>query len=300
MGLVEMADSIDFTPKLNRTDLLHTERSASAALVEDTFSYMKQNPIKTGVYAAGALAGVWAISRVGAAMVRGERSVEQAAVGELAQLEFRAGKGLLKTHDGAPIPDLERPFVSEAALNLGKLTEKARESYASDLIKLWGLPRTATAEIGENVESFAARMLKERAQLTREFVTPEATAKELEKILGLNSLSAGAELGGRELTIASDATFVKAAEELQFKHVPQLGQFLKGTGKISETQIEAALQIQRGLPKDGPRKLLGEILVENKLAAQADVDLAFANQQELKSALRTVREKFLSTINIEK
>ncbi len=102
------------------------------------------------------------------------------------------------------------------------------------------------------------------------------------------------------MAIASDATLVKAAEELQFKHVPQLGQFLKGTGKISETQIEAALQIQRGLPKDGPRKLLGEILVENKLAAQADVDLAFANQQELKSALRTVREKFLSTIKIEK
>ncbi len=158
-----MADSIDFTSKLSRTDLLHTERSASAALVEDTYSYIKENPIKTGIYAAGTLAGAWAISRVGAAMVRGERALEQAAVGELTQLEFRAGKGVLKTREGAAIPDLERPFVSESALHLGKLTDKARESYASDLIKLWGMPRTAAAELGESAESFAGRMLMERA-----------------------------------------------------------------------------------------------------------------------------------------
>lgn len=299
-----MAETLDQVPKLGRSDLLHTERNASAALVADTYDYIKENPIKSGAAAAGLLAGAYAAMRIGGAFIKNAElaiPVEQAGNG-LAKLEFRAGQGLLKTKEGLPIPDLERPFLSDSALQLGNLTEKARESYAGDLVKLWTMPRTAVGQLGENAETFAERMLKERAVLTRENITPDALAKELQKIIELNGggLSAKVEVAGRELAIASDSTFVKAAEEMQFKHVPQIGQFLKGTGRISEEQIDSALQIQRSLPKDGPRKLLGEILVENKLAAQSDVDLAFANQQELKSALRSVREKFLSNVKIEK
>lgn len=299
-----MAETLDQSPKLGRSDLLHTERNASAALVEDTYDYIKENPLKSGAAAAGLLAGAYAVMRFGGSFIKNaelEKSVEQAGNG-LAKLEFRAGQGVLKTREGLPIPDLERPFLSDSALHLGNLTEKARESYAGDLVKLWTMPRTAVGQAGENAETFAERMLKERAALTRENITPDSVAKELQKIIDLNGggLAAKVEVAGSELAIANDNTFIKAAEEMQFKHVPQIGQFLKGTGRISEEQIESALQIQRGLPKDGPRKLLGEILVENKLAAQSDVDLAFANQQEVKAALRSVREKFLSNVKIEK
>jgi hypothetical protein len=99
---------------------------------------------------------------------------------------------------------------------------------------------------------------------------------------------------GEVITAPTAEQLNKAATDLSFKHVPQLGQFLKGTGKISEEQIEAALKIQRAIPKEAPRKLLGEILVENNLAKQADVDLAFARQTEMKKELKNVFEKITS------
>jgi hypothetical protein len=95
---------------------------------------------------------------------------------------------------------------------------------------------------------------------------------------------------GEVITAPTAEQLNKAATDLSFKHVPQLGQFLKGTGKISEQQIEEALVIQRAIPKDAPRKLLGEILVENNLAQKADVDLAFTRQTEMKKELRNIFE----------
>jgi len=123
-------------------------------------------------------------------------------------------------------------------------------------------------------------------------------SREAERISRLNGgIAADADLAGAGLKILDREAFVKVAEDLQFKHVPQIGQFLKNTGRVGEAEIDAALSIQRELAKSGERKLLGEILVEQKLASKADVDLAFANQQELKAALKILREKFLATVS---
>lgn len=100
---------------------------------------------------------------------------------------------------------------------------------------------------------------------------------------------------GEVILNPTEEQLVKAATDLQFKHVPQLGQFLKGTGQITEHQIESALQIQRAIPADQPRKFLGQILVENNLAKQADVDLAFARQTEMKKQLKEVFDQFRRT-----
>lgn len=84
----------------------------------------------------------------------------------------------------------------------------------------------------------------------------------------------------------------KAATDLQFKHCPPLGQFLKGTGRISEEHVEQALALQ----KQTPTKKIGEILVEKGWASQADVDLAFSRQQNMKASLKDLFEKFKATM----
>lgn len=211
---------------------------------------------------------------------------------------FKAGApGSNRTFEGSIIPDMERPFLQGATLNTFEFSLKAKASYEADLIKLASLPHQAEAAAGENLATFAERTLKERAKLTGERVNPDSIAKETERLSKLNpSVKAEMDLSGLNLVTADGKAVIKFAEELQFKHVPQIGQFMKGTGKITEEHIEAALTIQRGMPQDAQRRFLGEILVDNKLAQQADVDAAFAHQQELKSVMKSVREKFFAAI----
>ncbi|MBX9687952.1 MAG: hypothetical protein K2X27_14700 [Candidatus Obscuribacterales bacterium] len=217
------------------------------------------------------------------------------AAGQHSNPDFRAGQGLLKAVDGSPLPDISRPFLADGSLNAG-FVAASREAYAGDLCKLLARPASIESKAGESLGQFAERTLKDRVPLTGERLSAEAVEKEASRLAELNQLTKDAALNGEALRIFDEKSFAKTAEEMAFKHVPQIGQFLKGTGKITEEQIEQALAIQRGLPKDGPRKLIGEILVENKLALQSDVDKAFANQQELKTALKDLREKFLETL----
>ncbi len=294
---------------LQKSVLLHNDHSNS--LFEDSYNkvsdFVKNNPVEAT--AAGlAILGTgfalrYAAKRASAGTVEGalqsglsggERAGLSGAVSKGTEL-FKAGAGNLTTLEGKAIPNLERPFLKNGVT--GALPEHAREAYAGDLVKLWMMPKTVAAESGETLATFSERMLRERALLTSERINPDAISKEVSRLAELNAgIASEAQVGGKQLLVSNEAHFAKAAEELQFKHVPQLGQFLKGTGKISEEQIEAALQIQRALPANGPRKLLGEILVENKLAAQGDVDAAFASQQEWKAALKSLREKFISNV----
>lgn len=263
--------------RLRQSDLLHTETPSN--LFTDAYNVVRNNPIESAAVAAIGVASLMALSRrFGQEVIRSE---------------MRNGEGAL-TLEGKKIPDIQRPQVAESNFSLDAVKQKASASYSEDLSKIWKLPATGRANEGENLAGFAERNLRDRATLTGERINPEAIAKELDRISKLNpEINADAILSGKVLNVNTPDSLLKAAEELQFKHVPQIGQFLKGTGKISEEQIGKALEIQRAIPQGAPRKLIGEILVENKLAAQADVDLAFSNQQELKAALKEVREKFV-------
>lgn len=285
---------------LDRSNLLKTE--ARNSFVQEAYDFVKESPVRTAAIAAGAVLGgnlLLGLCRKIAA--NGSRIAENAAekqVLQTASAEFRAGAGNLRSIEGKVLPDLERPFLAAGAPEQSLLVERVREAYAGDLISVYALPRKLGAEAGENLAAFSRRAFETRAAITKEKMTSEVVSKEMERISKLNGgLSEAADLSGRTLHVLDKESFLKIAEDLQFKHVPQIGQFLKGTGRIGEEQIEAALLIQRDLAQGGSRKLIGEILVENKLAAQIDVDLAFSRQQELKSALKAVREKFLTTVN---
>ncbi len=295
---------------LQKSDLLRHEQSHT--LFEDSYhrvgNFVKERPLEAGAAGLAILGTGFALSymlrRASTASLEGalqtalngtERSTLAGAKAAGTDV-FKAGTGALTTLEGKVIPNLERPFLNGGVAN--GLSDATREAYAGDLVKLWTMPKTVALQTGEDLANFSERILRDRAALTGERINEGSIAKELSRISELNTgVATSAELGGRQLVVSNEAHFVRAAEELQFKHVPQIGQFLKGTGKISEEQIEAALKIQRAIPPEAPRKLLGEILVENKLAAQADVDSAFASQQDWKAQLKTLREKFISNVS---
>lgn len=281
---------------LSKSDLLESHSTGAKALFEEYYNYARENPLRTG---AIGIIGVAAIAAASLAaqkfipMLEGnfEAAAAQAPAGSKS---FRAGAGVLRTIEGNAIPNLERPFLAaDGSLDLNLLKLRTQRAYRGDLTKLVEMPSSVIGLKDESLAQFSERVLKKRAELTGESLHPEAFGKETARISALNGdLAADSVVAGKTLVTAAEQDIAKFAQELQFKHTPQIGQFLKGTGKISEEQIEAALKIQRELPPDGPRKLLGEILVENKLAAQVDVDKAFANQQALKAALKDVMTAF--------
>jgi hypothetical protein len=210
----------------------------------------------------------------------------------------RAGAGTL-TLEGKAIPNIVRESVDANALKselaFNELKGGAAANYAEDLTKI---SRYVSVQqeltLPTKLSSVADSSLSMRSILTKERNGPEQLAKEVERITALNpGLVVGQDgmlAAGTTLKLSDDAFLKKVSDDLVFKHVPPIGQFMKGTGKITEEQIAKALEIQKGMQPEAPRKLLGQILVDNKLALQADVDLAFARQTEMKSALFKLRD----------
>ena len=313
-----MAENFQSNHKVDDYILNHpedrTQGDNRGAWLDDAYGkttqYIKEHPVKSAAFAAAAVGGLWYVTRgPGGALTQAVKG-ELAAGGEQATArgavtaaeEFKAGAGNLKTFEGAPIPDLQRAEIAKGALSAGDeafkaSVIKAREGYAADLIRLHALPQTAIGQAGESGLSLAERLVKDRAAITNERVTGDLVNKELTRLSNLNGgqILADTDVSGRTLQVWNKEAFMKAAGDLQFKHVPPIGQFMKGTGNIGEQQIEQALQIQRGLPADHPRKLIGQILVDNKLAQQADVDLAFGRQTEMKKELKQALEQFATS-----
>lgn len=243
---------------------------------------------------AGLTAGVLAAAFLGRRFLASsaERAVKEAGkiAVERQSLQPAANSGLLRDFEGALLPNVERPFLQNGIAQ--GFVERTREAYAQDLIGLWTMPRKMTALADDTLPSFAERALKQRAGITGERILPETIGKEIERLGALNAgLSGESKLMGKTLITTNEQHLLKLAEDTQFKHIPQIGQFLKATGKISEETIETALKIQKSSPAPAPR--IGEILVNKKLAAQADVDAAFGAQQELKDILKELRLKFI-------
>lgn len=296
-----MPDSKALMESADHSDDKSTGASLFESAYEKTADYVKSQPAAALAITAIAAGGLYYLTRGrGAAVAEVVKEFRPAAA-----VEFTAGQGALRTLEGAAIPNVTRAAIGEGALTanaeaFAQQVQVAREGYGGDLVRLWtqsGMPRTVVGLEGETGLSLAERVLKSRAAITTEKITPELIGKEVSRLTELNEgFSAGLNVSGKTFTAWNEEHLKKAAADLQFKHVPQLGQFLKGTGKISEEQIEAALKIQRAIAADQPRKLIGQILVENNLAAQADVDLAFGRQQEMKAALTSLRDKFLQTL----
>ncbi len=200
-----------------------------------------------------------------------------------------------KTVDGAVIPDVVRPQLEKGlSLTTPEALAATGKKYESGLVELFKLPREAVGEAGQTIDDFALGSLKSRAGTTGERVTEFAAKGESERLLSINPHAAGlSDLGGVKMTVLDEAQLVKLASgDVQFKFTPQLGQFLKATGKITEEHIGEAMAVQ----KAGSKKMLGEILVDLKHAEQADVDLAFSSQNIVKATLKEVRENFLKTV----
>jgi hypothetical protein len=136
-----------------------------------------------------------------------------------------------------------------------------------------------------------ARPLLEKGSSLTTSEALAATKAEAERLAALNpALKGVSDLAGAKVTVLDRDHLIKlAGSDLQFKFTPQLGQFLKAGGKITEEHIGEAFAVQKG----GSKKLLGEILVDLKHATTADVEKAFADQNTVKAALKAAREDFL-------
>lgn len=201
-----------------------------------------------------------------------------------------------KTVEGAAIPDVVRPQLEKGlSLTTPEALAATSRKYESGLAELFKLPREAVGEAGQSIDDFALSALKSRSVVTGERVTEFAAKGESERLLAMNPHAAGlTDLGGVKMSVLDEAHLIKlASTDVQFKFTPQLGQFLKAGGKITEEHIGEAMAVQ----KAGSKKMLGEILVDLKHADQADVDLAFASQNTVKAALKEARENFLKSLN---
>ena len=281
-----------FSPE--ERQLLSTDLKPSSDFALPVVDFVKEHPVATAATVAAGLAVGYRLLARSAERV-GKELIESAATSS----ELRAGQGLLRDFSGAAIPDIERPFLKEL-VDGAAITAKAREGYAADLMRAAVLPKTAVGLADETLDGFASRLLNGRVAITGERVSAETIAKESQRIASLNTgifaeapVAAELNLAGKTLTTMNPQHFAKLAEEIQFKHVPQLGQLMKATGRITEGQIDEAIRLQQTYAK-GAAPRLGEILVDKGLAAKADVDLAFASQNELKLVLKNVRDKFLS------
>ena len=257
--------------------------------------FAKEHPVACIIAGVGIVA--LAVKRPWAAEKIVADSVESATKTGAAA-ELRATGGLLRDAEKNAIPNIERPFLTSGSLEVDTMIGKAREAYAGDLIRLLERPHSAKALAGENLAQFSERVFKDRALLTKERLTAETASKELSRISGLNGgLAAEADVSAQMLKVSNPAHFAEVAAEMQFKHVPQIGQFMKASGQISEAQIQAALTEQG---KNTSRRI-GEILVDlapasEKTAMQASVDLSFSTQNHMKAVLKDLREKFLFTV----
>jgi hypothetical protein len=117
-------------------------------------------------------------------------------------------------------------------------------------------------------------------------VSDEAIATEAKRIKSLNP-----DIGknsNQRLLVHDAPTLGALADTSIYKHVPQIGQLLKQHG-VSEENMQDALRIQSSLPAEN-RPLIGQVLVDAKLATRAQVDQAFEQQNALKALLKSVRD----------
>lgn len=299
----------------NSTDLLNVPEPKN--LFSEAFSNSSDYiNLKT----AGAAVGIAAL---GTAAVLGARALPRffssaAAAGENAALKGtdaaatealvaeagkRAAVGTV-TLEGKAIPNVAREGIESNALNSEQAFQNLKltgaERYAEDLLKIPKyVPLQQEIQMASKLSSVADSSIALRSILTKERTGPEQLAKEIERLSGLNTglaINDGMLAAGSTIRLADDAFLKKVSDDLIFKHVPPIGQFMKGTGKITEEQISKALEIQKTMAPDAQRKLLGQVLVDNKLALQADVDLAFARQTEMKAALQKIRDAGLDAL----
>jgi LysM repeat protein len=196
------------------------------------------------------------------------------------------------------IPDVERPQITsligfDADAKAAQF-ETAATGYRSSLAKLTELPTHYTIGEEETVPGLAKRVLEERAPITGERITPESIETEATRIRALNPTIDQAV--GDPLVVVHDGPAIsKLAETTRFKHVPQIGQLLKQHG-VSEDNIQDAFKLQNSLPKEN-RPLIGQILVDEKLATKEQVDNAFEHQNSLKAMLKDVQTEVLGKPN---
>jgi LysM repeat protein len=238
---------------------------------------------------AGALIGTAAIL----ALSKGKLSKLFGAEKELSVTSQAIEREAVLAKVGA-IPDVERPLIASIVTSeVPKEFEKAATEYRSSLLKLKNdLPSHYTIGETETVPDLAKRVLEERAPITGERINPATISTEAERIQGLNPNIN--QINGDQRLLVHDAPAIsKLAETTRFKHVPQIGQLLKQHG-VSEDNVQEAFRIQNSLPKEN-RPLIGQILVDSKLATKPQVDQAFEQQNSLKAMLKDVQNEVLPT-----
>ena len=261
---------------------------------DKTVTMVKEHPVEAAVVAGVAVVGAYALFK-GKADLRIISSEAKAGAAELngAKAAFESPALQRKTIDGVVIPDVARPLLEKgSSLTTPEALAATTKKYEAGLTDLFKLPREAVGEAGQGLDQLAAKTLQSRAATTGERFTEAATKAEAERLAALNpTLKGVTDLAGAKVTVLDQDHLIKlAGSDLQFKFTPQLGQFLKAGGKITEEHIGEAFAVQKG----GSKKLLGEILVDLKHATTADVEQAFADQNTVKAALKAAREAFLA------
>jgi hypothetical protein len=236
--------------------------------------------------------GESAIAASGAIAKSGEEVLLPKAASEKLAAQIGEREAVIK--QVGPIPDVERPMLDGAAkIGIPEHFAQAASDYGATLAKLKQLPLSHTAS-GQDLAAIAKETLEGRAPITGERLTPESVADEVQR-LSLRNPEVQRVAGtlplyeGQSVLVYADSDLTKLAEKAQFKHVPQLGQFLKETG-VTEEQIGKALAIQKAEPQ-ASRRLIGQILSDEGLATKEQVDAAFAKQGQLKGFLATVRKE---------
>jgi hypothetical protein len=265
---------------------------------------VKEHPVEAAIFTGVAVVGAYALlkgkgdfriisneAKAGEGIIG--RSVKDAGAVEAgAKATFESPALQRNTIDGVVIPDVARPLLEKgSALTSPEALAATTRKYEAGLTDLFKLPRETVGEVGQGLDQLAAKTLQSRAATTGERFTEAATKSEAERLAALNpALKELTDIGGAKVTVLDQDHLVKlAGSDLQFKFTPQLGQFLKAGGKITEEHIGEAFAVQKG----GSKKLLGEILVDLKHATKADVEQAFADQNTVKAALKAAREEFL-------
>lgn len=186
------------------------------------------------------------------------------------------------------IPDVARPQIEKLASGgISAEFQKTEFAYLGSLKQLAGLPSHYDVLPNESLGNFAERILNSRTAITGERINPEAISKEAVRLRELNSSIIGEKIEAEKLLVHDRAAIEKLAEITQFKHVPQLGQFLKQHG-VSEDNIQQALRIQSAQTQDR-KQLIGQILVDNNFATKEQIEQAFGQQNALKETLKRVR-----------
>lgn len=206
----------------------------------------------------------------GGAVAEKEAVVKQ--VGEIPNVVRPQGEAL----GGKVVSDAFKPFG---------------DAYKGSLTELKTIPSHYTPAAGESTSQFAERIIKDRGRITGERVFPDTVEKEVKRLQALNpGLESAGLTEGKQVLVHDQSSMSALADTTMFKHVPQIGQILKRNG-VPEEAVEQAFKIQQAIPPGPNRPLIGQILVDNKLATKEQVDLAFADQNALKDALKAIKKE---------